>query len=73
MLKDLLKNELRQLWLGPARASAAETSSYWEEPASRARMDGGDVRATASALGNGTSFRPSPRDVLTAARAASGM
>ena len=72
MLKDLVKKELRQLWLGPETSGAAETPAYSQTPDWQARMNGADDR-TASGQGNGPSFWPNPRDVLAAARAASGM
>ena len=67
MLKDLLKKELRQLWLGPRTLGAAEPTPAWQ-----ARMGGADDN-TASGKGNGSSTWPTLRDVLATARAASGM
>ena len=73
MLKDLLKKELRQFWLSPETSGVAETLSCGQATTPRARMNGADGPTRTSALRDGATFWPSPRDVLTTARAASGM
>jgi hypothetical protein len=71
MLKHLLKKHLRQLLLATETSGTAETP--WQAPTSRPRMNGPDVPETVSDPGNGYSFWVSPREVLTIARAVSGM
>ena len=73
MLEYLLKKELRQLWLNPETSGVAETLSCGQATTSRARRNGADGPTRTSALQNGATFWPSPKDVLTTARAASGM
>ena len=73
MLKDLLKKELRQLWLGAETLSAAETPSYGQVPAWRERLNGVEDRGATADWWDNPSFWPGPRDVLAVARAASGM
>ena len=48
MLKDLLRKELRQLWLGPQPSSAAEPPAYGQTQAWQARMNGADDHSMAS-------------------------
>jgi hypothetical protein len=72
MLKDLLKKELRQLWLGPKTLGASEPPAYGQTPAWQVRKGRADDN-TASGKGNGSSTWPTSRDVLATARAASGM
>ena len=73
MLKDLLRKELRQLWLGPQPSSAAEPPAYGQTQAWQARVNGADDHHMASGQGKGHSFWANPCDVLATARAASGM
>ena len=73
MLKDLLKKELRQLWLGAETLSAAETPSYGQVAAWRERSNGVEDRRATAGWGDGPAFWPGPREVLAVARAASGM
>jgi hypothetical protein len=73
MLKDLLRSQLRQLWLGSKPSSAAEAPAYGQTQAWQARMNGADDHHMASGQGKGHSFSANPCDVLATARAASGM
>jgi hypothetical protein len=76
MLKDLLKKELRKLRLASATLRANEIPTYGEALELRARTSGGgsaDHNRTTSNLGEHLPFWPASHDVLTAARAASGL
>ena len=51
MLKDLLKKELRQLWLRPKPSSAAEPPAYGQTQAWQARMNGAEDHHTLQVKG----------------------
>jgi hypothetical protein len=73
MLKDLLKKKFRQLWLAAETWSATETPSCWQVQEWRERMNGRADKRAKVTLENSPSFWLASRNVLTTARAASGM
>ena len=75
MLKDLLKKELRQLWLASETLCATEIPTYGQALELRARTtDRGSVdHNRTSDMGEHRPFWPTSHDVLTTARAASGL
>ena len=72
MLEDLLNKERRQLWLSRKIERAPEALAHRQAQGSGALMTNGADR-THSTPEDITSFQSSVLEVLTAARAASGM
>jgi hypothetical protein len=73
MLQDLLKKQRRQLWLSREAEWVAAILTHRQSGATRARMNNAGDRATDSTPENISTSRPRVFEVLTTARAASGM
>jgi len=73
MLQDLLKKQRRQLWLFREAQLLAAILTRRQAPATRAPMTNGDDRTTISTPEDIATAQPRVLEVLTTARAASGM
>jgi hypothetical protein len=73
MLQDLLKKQRRQLWLSREAEWVAAILTYRQAPTTRAPMANVGDLTTISTPEDIATFQPRVLEVLTTARAASGM